>query len=200
MLYLALMTQRVPILPPFAPSHIGEDAPRAPFSEVFDLPRLSAALHMSILEWKDVKAENSTADDPLGCWSVWETIHEQDGVHMPRHSWLADVLYVGMWHGDETSVPSSRSMRFLALTHHSSDMSYTPVPDWARTAHPDHTTFARLARLAYPETRAQSLGDPHPSKRLGLKLPPDDHLLCFDVLYFASNDQVRRRSVSVAVC
>ena len=86
------------------------------------------------------------------------------------------------------------------LARHLSDMSYTPVPDWVRTAHPDHTTFARLTRLAYPETRAQSLGDPHPSKRLEAKLPPDDHLLCFDVLYFVSSDLVGHCSVSVAIC
>lgn len=188
MIYLALITQRVPILPPFAPTHVGGDAPRVPFGEVFDVPWLAAAIHSPILEWKDVKSGNSTEADPLGCWTVWETIHEEGGVRKPMHSWLADELHVGMWLGN------ARSIKLLTLTRHASDMSYTPVPDWVSTANRDYTTFARLARLGYPETRAQSLGDPHPSKSLGLKVPPDDHLLCFDILYFVSSDLVRPSS------
>ena len=99
------MTQRVPILPPFAPSHVGADAPSAPFGEVFDLPWLSAAIHSPILEWNQVKAGNSTEPDALGCWTVWETVHQEGGVRKPMHSWLADDLYVGTWLRNEDSTP-----------------------------------------------------------------------------------------------
>ncbi|KAG8909948.1 hypothetical protein FRC00_009151 [Tulasnella sp. 408] len=59
LLYLALITQRIPIVPPLvpSPSHLGFDKPlpMINFGEVFDLPRLRRAVRSPILEWKDVK-------------------------------------------------------------------------------------------------------------------------------------------------
>lgn len=73
---MALLTDRVAILPPFAPSHIGQDAGLFPFGEVFDVPRLSKEMGLPVIEWRDVKDPASTEVDQLGCWSIWvRTVH-----------------------------------------------------------------------------------------------------------------------------
>jgi len=42
-----------------------------------------------------------------------------------------------------------------------------------------------LARLAYPEDREKSLGNTLQSPNHGVSLDPDEHLLCYDYLYYA---------------
>lgn len=72
-----------------------------------------------------------------------------------------------------------------------SDPSYTQTPhrvnlneessDW-------HIKFWALAELAFPSGRAMALeSNPRsfPSRELGVTVPPDEHLLCYDFLYFA---------------
>lgn len=95
LIYLGLLTQRVPILPPFAPSHIGHNQRLVPFGEVFDVPRLSKAIHVPLVEWHEVKDVESTHDDSLGCWSVWETAHSSNGVRSPIYSWMMRPMHVG---------------------------------------------------------------------------------------------------------
>ena len=87
----------MPILLPFEPSHVGLDAPYLPFGEVFDVPRLASAMNIPILEWNQLKLEgNTTEDEPLGCWSVWATMHKE-GVraHEPRMTLNAAHARVG---------------------------------------------------------------------------------------------------------
>lgn len=95
MIYLGLITSRIPIIPPFAPSHVDHDGGFPPFGDVFDVPRLSAAIHSPLLEWRDVKQENSTALDELGCWSIWGTVGSSD--HSPRGSQIPHELYLGAY-------------------------------------------------------------------------------------------------------
>ncbi|KAG6334538.1 hypothetical protein ID866_4554 [Astraeus odoratus] len=73
LLYLALITERVPILPRFLPSHgdRGKALP-IPFSHVFNVSRLSEDLRIPILEWDQVKDVNSDTLDELGCWADYE--------------------------------------------------------------------------------------------------------------------------------
>lgn len=77
LLYLAHITQRIPILPPFSPdpNHmwLENHPPNIPFGEVYDLPRLSEAMHMPILEWHQVKNLTNPEIEPIGCWSLFET-------------------------------------------------------------------------------------------------------------------------------
>lgn len=179
MIYLAFLTQRVPILPAFAPSHVGWDQRRVPFSEVFDLPRLAAAVHMPIIEWDDLKDTNSVVDDTLGCWSNWATASKTQ----PRHSWMTERMHVGeRWRALSTSCSP-------ADTTPCADISYTPVPDWAVLGDQDHANFFKLAKLSNPDVRQQSLGTPQPSHVLGATLHPDHQMLCFDVPYFISADE-----------
>ena len=86
-----MITERVPIIGPFTPSH-GEDLDLA-FSDVFDLPRLRTALRMPILEWNEVKTWDSDFVDEIGCWSVWETVQYDD--QAPRESRVPYLLGLG---------------------------------------------------------------------------------------------------------
>ncbi|KAL7416334.1 hypothetical protein BDY24DRAFT_379324 [Mrakia frigida] len=81
LIYLAMLTQRTPILPPFYSnwqlSEI-EDFPALAVSSVFDLPRFQAETaqiqQSGILEWEDINGviDPSRATDPswpeVGCW------------------------------------------------------------------------------------------------------------------------------------
>jgi hypothetical protein len=91
LIHLGMLTGRTTIVPPFAPSHVGRDAPLVPFSEIFDLPRLQAALRVPLVEWHEVKDIESEETDTLGCWSVWNTVRQQG----PRDSLLYEVQRMG---------------------------------------------------------------------------------------------------------
>jgi hypothetical protein len=56
MLYLARLTERVPIIPRFRPVHLANNSvAHIDFSDVFDLPRLRQELKTPVLEWREVK-------------------------------------------------------------------------------------------------------------------------------------------------
>jgi len=160
LLYLALLTDRVPIIPKFIPSHIGSEVAPISFGEIFDVPRLSKAIGKPVLEWHQVKDVDSESLDDLGCWSIWEAVQFTE--HSPRFSFLSSWLKL--------------------------DISYTPTPDWVKLTPPDvgdkHSSFWSLASLAFPETRESNLRDPYPSPEHQLSLPPDEQLLCYDYLYY----------------
>ncbi|KAI0369986.1 hypothetical protein BV20DRAFT_996130 [Pilatotrama ljubarskyi] len=168
LIYLALIAGRIPILPPFT-SYIGSNSAPIPFSEIFDLPRMVSALNSPILEWHMVKdiershAEN--AKDEIGCWNIWEVDNMQsDG---PRGSYSTVLLNL--------------------------DISYTRAPQSVKLIpnyeHDSHSTFWSLAKLAFPEGRAQVLANPsahpiRPSESSKVMLPPDEQLVCYDYLYY----------------
>ncbi|KAL4062994.1 hypothetical protein V8B97DRAFT_2026577 [Scleroderma yunnanense] len=163
LLYLALITERVPIIPRFIPSHIGPDALDIPFGHVFDVPRLSKTLGIPILEWDQVKDVQSTVVDELGCWAVWPVVSEEDAP--PRGSPVVQNLKL--------------------------DLSHTRVPAWVKLTQPGipdkHASLWSLARLSFPEARAEALTQPPiPSPQNQVSLPPDDHLLCYDYLYYTA--------------
>ena len=56
--------------------------------------------------------------------------------------------------------------------------------------HDKCSTFWTLARLAYPEDRNKNLGNALPSPYHNAILDPDEHMLCFDYLYYACAAQV----------
>jgi len=70
LVYLELITERVPIIPMFYPSHIGYDRPPIAFGDVFDVVRMRKLIGKPIVEWRDVKDPTSEALDTLGCWNV----------------------------------------------------------------------------------------------------------------------------------
>lgn len=160
LIYLAKISDRIPIIPNFTPEyHVGgPDVERIPFSEVFDVPRLSKAIDLPILEWHQVKDTESEEIEELGCWSVWASVSRPP--EGPRGS----------------RVPSDLGL----------DISYTPVPDWVPSGHNSHTTFWKLAPLTFPATRAKNLGKPIPSPEKGVVVHPDEQLACFDYLYYVA--------------
>jgi hypothetical protein len=91
LLHLSTLTGRTAILPPFTPSHVGSDAPLVPFSEIFDIQRLSAALGAPVVEWHEVKDIDSEELETLGCWSVWDTVRKEG----PRNNILLDIQSLG---------------------------------------------------------------------------------------------------------
>ncbi|KAF4573193.1 hypothetical protein EYR36_007703 [Pleurotus pulmonarius] len=160
LIYLAIITDRIPVIPMFTPSHIGGSVPPIPFGEVFDVPRLRDLIGRPVLEWHEVKDTSSETVDDIGCWNLWESVQYYE--HRPRGS----------------SVP----------THLKLDISYTKTPDWTKRIpnyeHDKSSTFWSLASLAFPETRAKSLVTPLESPEHHVSLPPDEQMLCFDYLYY----------------
>ncbi|KAI0778374.1 hypothetical protein BD413DRAFT_508781 [Trametes elegans] len=165
LIYLGAVTDRVPVVGMFTPSHIGGDVPPIPFGEVFDVPRYNRESNTPIVEWYEVKDPESEVVDDLGCWNVWEAV--QFNEHHPRGSSVPDWLKL--------------------------DISYTKAPNWIKLI-PDYphdmcSTFWSLARLSFPEERSKNLGNPLPSPQHNVTLDPDEHMLCFDYLYYACAQQ-----------
>lgn len=93
LMYLAIITQRIPVLPHFTPSaHVHGASISA--GEIFDLGRLSDSIGLPVLEWKDVKASNSSSVDTLDCWNLWEVVsdsHSPFGSPAPHDLGLSKI-------------------------------------------------------------------------------------------------------------
>ncbi|THH12795.1 hypothetical protein EW146_g7360 [Bondarzewia mesenterica] len=162
LVYLAMITERVPIIGPFTPSHIGSEAGGIPFSEVFDLDYLSKAINLPVVEWdevKDLSDPSSTEVEGLGCWSIWQAVQFREP--NPR---ITGALSQGL------------------------DVSYTKAPSWVQKnpgyEHDPHAHFWSIATLTFPEGHTNNLGTPRPSNVLGAVLHPDEQVACFDYLYY----------------
>jgi hypothetical protein len=193
LIYQGILSNRIPIVPPIIPpgwvrayaslelllpkfnfSLTAIDAGMIPFGDIFNLTNLRANLRSPVLEWTDVKLlkpnasvqDENVGDDPtlerIGCWST-------------RKRTSLSPTWVG------------HAENLLKL-----DLSFTRVPDFAYFNETDqedfHTKFSSLAALTWPK-------HPHPSalnrplmakSRFGARLPPEDQLACFDLLYFVS--------------
>lgn len=83
------------------------------------------------------------------------------------------------------------------------DVSYTRGPNWLKLIpnyeHDKCSTFWALARLGYPEDRDKHLGTPTSSPHFHVALDPDEHMLCYDYLYYACAQQVRLQHQIVTV-
>lgn len=73
-----MLTERVPIIGTFTPSHIGGDAGDVLFSEVFDIEYLSKTIGVPVLEWREVKNSSSQEIEDIGCWSVWQAVQTRE--------------------------------------------------------------------------------------------------------------------------
>jgi hypothetical protein len=92
LVYLAIITERVPIIGPFTPSHIGGDAGVIPFGEVFDVDYLSKAIGMPVLEWNEVKNSSSQEIENVGCWSVWQAVQGRESEPRPTNALVLQGL------------------------------------------------------------------------------------------------------------
>ncbi|KAJ7125784.1 hypothetical protein C8R43DRAFT_1212127 [Mycena crocata] len=169
LIYLSLMTERVPILPPFNPTHIkkgaaaGTTIPTIDFGEVYDIPRLQKALGKPVLEWFQVKDRNSDVIDPLGCWDVWTSVQTEYKFPHGPHSTLK------------------------------LDMSYTPAPTWIKLSpgmkENPNIRFSSLMALAYPMMHSRHLRPASVSRRLKVQTQPTQQLQCFDYLYWIGDHE-----------
>ena len=96
LIYLGVLTSRVPIIAMFTPSHIGGDAETIPFGEVFDIPRFIKESGIEIVEWRDVKQLPTTEVEDIGCWNIWESVQYNE--HFPRRSAIPEWLGLGASH------------------------------------------------------------------------------------------------------
>jgi hypothetical protein len=160
LIYLATLTERVPIIGPFTPSHIGGDAGNVLFGDVFDIDYLSEKIGMPVLEWHEVKNLSTPEIEDIGCWSVWQAVQVRE------------------------STPRGTN----ALNLQGLDISFTAGPKWLQKIpgyeHDPHAHFWSIASLLYSPAREESLIPPQPSEVHGALLPPDEHLACFDYLYY----------------
>ncbi|RDB28949.1 hypothetical protein Hypma_015821 [Hypsizygus marmoreus] len=165
LIYLGIITDRIPIIPMFTPSHIGGAVPPIDFGLVFDVPRLRTALGKPVLEWHQVKNRHSQELDEIGCWNTWEAVQEREAY--PRRSQVPEHLKL--------------------------DISYTKAPTWIKVIphfeHDMHSSFWSLAALAFPEARSANLVPPLKSPQNHVLLPPDEQLLCYDYLYYVCANQ-----------
>jgi hypothetical protein len=172
LIYLGIITDRIPIIPKFTPSHIGGDAANLPFGEVFDVPRLSSLIGMPVVEWTDVKQQSSTEIDVLGCWSVWQS--QQYYEDFPRMTWFPHTMAL--------------------------DLAYTKAPAWIKSwpgdLHNRMSNFWDLAKLTYSRARNEYLNSGEnitrtPSPVLETIVDPDEHLLCMDYVFYVEANHVR---------
>ncbi|KAF6765971.1 hypothetical protein DFP72DRAFT_797144 [Ephemerocybe angulata] len=177
LIYLGHLTGRVPVIPPIVPAaHISSTAGLIPFSSIFNLTLLRAALRTPVIEWHDgkhIEANASvslptTSSDPaldhFGCWSTRPL----------------SANHAGYVENDENALRV--------------DMSFTRVPKhvYFNASNKDdmHTTFYGLSSIitpGHPHAAAAEgrLAIMHPS-RLGKKMKPEERMSCFDMLYYVS--------------
>ncbi|KAJ6457903.1 hypothetical protein C8R45DRAFT_1110247 [Mycena sanguinolenta] len=162
LLYLARLTERVPILPQFRPVPLAGNTSGIDFSDVFDMARLRKDLKTPILEWREVKElENENVED-LGCW---------------------DIQYK-TWEADNAALEPPVELNL--------DVSCTPIPQWVRSSiqmdQADRSMYLwPLASLvAFNKRAASSRALPAPvlSPLHRKVLAPDDQLFCCNSLYF----------------
>ncbi|KAG2109026.1 uncharacterized protein F5147DRAFT_745656 [Suillus discolor] len=84
------------VLSSFLSNHIDPSAPPFVFGEVFDVPRLSQAIGIHLLQWHEVKDPDSQVLDDLSCWTVWETVQQHIEIPEPRRnvSWTRTAAWV----------------------------------------------------------------------------------------------------------
>ncbi|KAK7031506.1 hypothetical protein R3P38DRAFT_2924042 [Favolaschia claudopus] len=159
LLYLSLITERVPIIPPFS-YHEAQHTSDLDFGDVFDMKRLKKELEIPILEWYQVKNTKGTSSEILGCWRTSSVRNDSLPNSFPP-SLKLDVSF--------TTAPD------FAEIHADTGENFT--------------TFWSLASLAFPDafTTISTVEDAEQSPRHQVKLPPDHQsLLCFDDLSHVS--------------
>ena len=191
LIYLASLSGRVPIIPPFTPGpHLREffhkyfhrysslnyllakKAGTLSFGQIFNISLLRKDLSRPILEWSDVKYNPTPTSiesppdserEPLGCWST-----------KPEY--------------DPQPMRANPTLNNLKL-----DVSYTRVPKSTRHTpdnnRDDFVIFGKLVPYIFshnPLIERFEFMSPGPT---GHRLPPDEHLSCFDHLYYTTSSE-----------
>ncbi|KAG2083832.1 uncharacterized protein F5147DRAFT_799170 [Suillus discolor] len=145
-------------IPKFLSTHIDPSAPPFVFGEVFDVPRLN-----------EVKDPESQVLDDLGYgWTVWETVQQHLEIPEPRQSPSLNLLKL--------------VIKRLAIT----DVMWTRTSAWVKLISPSLfvSCITWVSRGSFENLDLSSTD--YPSLQHQVSLPPDDHVLCFDFLYYIS--------------
>jgi hypothetical protein len=186
------LTERVPIIGPFTPSHAiagRHDAGNINFGEVFDVDHLSKAIGVPVLEWHEVKNLTNTdiEVEDIGCWSIWQAVQNRDS--KPRGTRALDLQ--GLGEHVLIGIPVLPIDLSILL-----DISFTKAPTSIQIIpgyeHDPHSRFWGAASLLYSPDREEAMKEgPQPSTLHGVVLPPEDHVACFDYLYYLCAETVR---------
>ena len=151
-------------------SLLAREAGALPFGRIFNLTLLRKDLHRPILEWLDVKyiPSPTSVESPLdserealGCWST-----------RPEY--------------DPQPLRVNHLLNNLRL-----DASFTRVPTSTRhnpsNLRDDFVVFSKLVPYILSQSPRRDPFEFMSPSPLGHSLPPDEHLSCFDHLYFTTS-------------
>lgn len=152
-----------------------QDAGVVPFGNIFNMSRARDLMRYPLLEWRDVKNLPSMSSteiplpeerEELGCWS---TRHGNDPYPL-RVKWVMDHLKL--------------------------DISYTRAPTEARNnpsdGNDDFIIFHKMLQFIFPrKPRPPPNGhyEIMTESPLGKRLLPDEHMSCFDYLYYVTTGE-----------
>jgi hypothetical protein len=203
LLQAAQTSRRVAVLPPFQPTHNTSTSGFIPFSEVFDVPRLSRLMNLPIIEWQDIKNAQH--------WNRWtgatiaSPLPYQDGYYG------GTLESIGCWSLSMTQFPDGRpAVEGYVPKALSLDVSWTPLPfenfvidsnltnliniyfvsslgfSYARDNAIQKTKDNYIEKVRRNrEGKMEEMVDleiPTPSHISRSRLDPDDQMLCFDSL------------------
>ncbi|KAF8070450.1 hypothetical protein FPV67DRAFT_1413259 [Lyophyllum atratum] len=173
MIYLGTLSDRIPIIPPFAPDHhISQSAGPLPFGDIFNLTELRRSLRKPVLEWSDVKTlsprlslDAPSSVEQIGCWSTRPS-DQKDPIRAQNllHHLGLDVSYTRL-------APHIHSEPALAMNGH---VALLPLAEKIYPPHPISNSEDLVIMAPSPD---------------GATLAPDHHMACFDLMYFASVTQ-----------
>ncbi|KAK7021935.1 hypothetical protein VNI00_017164 [Paramarasmius palmivorus] len=168
MIYLAMLSDRIPVIPPFAPEdHISENAGYVAFGDVFDLERYRNEVGQAVLEWRDIKKPLMPYEP-----TVYATANRRQPGHphyygqpdtrqpISDHSSFVDTL--GCWstraRPNPDAIPAHSFIEGILpsptlIWQLNLDVSYTLVPPETRyqlNENGKHVVFAEMAALLYP--------------------------------------------------
>ncbi|CAK5271809.1 unnamed protein product [Mycena citricolor] len=166
--------ERVPVIPYFVPTH-------EPILEWGDIKVSNDPSHVVLVVNPQAQDLGSTKIDTLGCWNVWEAVLAGKQTTLdpsPERMKLGMNLVIGLWNSFEYF--------FRHLVYNGTRIDQA-VP-WQSPEYRYAIRFSHVARVS--RQRNEHLTTPVRSPLLHASLPPDEQLLCFDNLYWATNLEV----------
>lgn len=132
-------------------------------------------------------------------WMTWVAGTSGVQLNMMKIS-LGELLY---YHNSAWVRSGAQlSLSVLMNGYSPSDVSFTRAPNWIKIypgeANDKHMTFSSLVALAFPDIGKQEQVPPRLSPSHQLSLPPDDHMLCYDYLYYVCALRVGRVFTSLS--
>lgn len=155
LIYLGIITDRVPVVAMFTPSHIGGDAPVITFGEVFDVPRFREESGVPLLEWTEVKDPESDVVDELGCWNIWESVQYYE--HAPRGSSIPDWLGLGAPISQAFTTKTHLLPQIFHILVHRNGSNKSPIMNMTNAARSGHLPVLLIQKTGTRTSETHSL-------------------------------------------